>query len=62
MLTRLIASESCRGFFDALTASPLDLDTWDEQLWRLLVVRGVVGRDGSIKSEFFGRRTHADMR
>jgi hypothetical protein len=52
MLTRLIASGSCVGFFDALTASPLDLDTWDEQLWRLLVVKGVVGRDGGIEFEF----------
>ena len=41
-----------RGFIDALTTSPLVLDAWDEQLWRLLVVKGVVGRDGRIEFEF----------
>ena len=41
-----------RGFIDALTTSPLVLDTWDELLWRLFVVKGVVGRDGSIEVEF----------
>ena len=44
-----------RGFIDALSTSPLVLDAWDEQLWRLLVVKGVVGRDGSIEFEFRGR-------
>ena len=43
-----------RGFIDALATSPLVLDAWDEQLWRLLVVRGVIGRDGSIEFEFRG--------
>ncbi len=33
-------------FIDALTTSPLVLDSWDEQLWQLLVVRGVVGKMG----------------
>ena len=37
-----------RGFIDALTPSTLVLDAWDEQLWRLLVVKGIVGRDGNI--------------
>lgn len=41
-----------RGFIEALTTSPLVLDAWDEQLWRLLVVKGTVGRDGSIEFEF----------
>ena len=41
-----------QGFIDALTTSPLVLDTWDELLWRLFVVKGVVGRDGSIEVEF----------
>ena len=38
-----------RSFIDSLLTSPLVLDAWDEQLWRLLVVKGVVGRDGIIK-------------
>ena len=37
-----------RGFINSLLTSPLVLDSWDEQLWRLLVVKGVVGRDGGI--------------
>ena len=41
-----------RGFIDALATSPLVLDAWDEQIWRLLVVEGIVGRDGSIEFEF----------
>ncbi|HNW87779.1 MAG TPA: recombinase family protein, partial [Candidatus Limiplasma sp.] len=43
-----------RGFIDALVISPLVLDAWDEQLWRLLVVKGVVGCDGYIELEFRG--------
>ena len=46
-----------RGFIDALATSPLVLDAWDEQLWRLLVVRGTVNRDGSIEFELRGRET-----
>ena len=45
-----------RGFVDALSTCPLVLDTWDERLWRLLVVKGVVGRDRDIEFEFFGGR------
>ena len=41
-----------RGYIDSLTISPLVLDTWDERLWRLLVVKGIVGREGSIEFEF----------
>ena len=41
-----------RRFIDALATSPLVLDTWDEHLWRLLVVKGVVERDGGIEFEF----------
>ena len=41
-----------RAFVDALSTSPLVLVAWDEQLWRLLVVKGVVERDGSIEFEF----------
>ena len=41
-----------RGFIDALATSPLVLDAWDDKLWRLLVVKGVVGRDGVIAFEF----------
>jgi site-specific DNA recombinase len=43
-----------RGFIDALTTNPLALDAWDEQLWRRLVVKGVVGRDGHIEFDFWG--------
>ena len=43
-----------RGFIDSLMTSPLVLDAWDEQLWGLLVVKGDVGRDGSIEFEFWG--------
>lgn len=39
-------------FIDALTTSPLVLDTWDEQLWRRLVVKGIVERDGNIEFKF----------
>ena len=49
-----------RGFIDKLATSPLVLDTWDEQLWRLLVVKGTVGSDGGIEYEFSGgTRVHA---
>ena len=41
-----------RAFIDALAISPLVLDAWDERLWQLLVIKGVVGRDGSIEFEF----------
>jgi len=41
-----------RAFIDALTTSSLILDVWDEQLWRLLVLKGVVWRDANIKFEF----------
>jgi site-specific DNA recombinase len=48
-----------RGFIDALLTSPLVLDAWDEQLWRLLVVKAVVGVDGSVEYEFIGeKRVH----
>ena len=43
-----------RGFIDSLRNSPLVLDTWDEQLWTLLVVKGTVHQDGSIAFEFVG--------
>ncbi len=43
-----------RGFIDNLRNSPLVLDTWDEQLWTLLVVKGIVQRDGSIEFQFIG--------
>lgn len=43
------------GFIDVLTTSPLVLDTWDEQLWRLLVVRGIANREGSIEFELRNR-------
>ena len=45
-----------RGFIDALATSPLVLDTWDVQLWRLLVVKGVVGKNGSIEFMFMGEQ------
>ena len=45
-----------RGFIDTLSTSPLVLDAWDEQLWRLLMVKGIVGRDGSIEFEFRGEK------
>lgn len=35
-----------RGFIDALTTSPLVLDAWDEQVWRMLVVMGAWGGMG----------------
>ena len=34
--------------------APLVLGASDEQLWRLLVVKGIVGRDGRIGFEFRG--------
>ena len=43
-----------RAFIDTLSTSPLVLDAWDEQLWRLLVMKGIVGRDGRIEFEFRG--------
>lgn len=43
-----------RGYIDTLSTCPLILDAWDEQLWRLLVVKGVVGRDRGIEFEFRG--------
>ncbi len=43
-----------RGFIDSLRNSPLVLDTWDEQLWTLLLVKGTVHQDGSIAFEFVG--------
>ena len=39
-------------FIDALRNQPLVLDTWDEQVWNLLVERGVVGSDESMSFEF----------
>lgn len=54
---RVNRAREIQGFVDALTTSPLVLDAWDEQLWRLLVVKGVVGRDGSIEFEFRGSVT-----
>ena len=48
------------GFIDTLTTCPLILDAWDEKLWRLLVVKGVVGRDGSIEFEFRGEVARRD--
>ena len=41
-----------QGFVDSLRNSPLVLDTWDEQLWTLLLVKGIVQRDGNIVFEF----------
>ena len=43
-----------QGFIVSLQHSPLVLDTWDEQLWSLLVLKGTVQRDGSIEFEFVG--------
>ena len=51
---RVNRERELRGFIDALTTGPLVLEAWDEQLWRLLVVKGVVGRDGSIEFEYRG--------
>jgi hypothetical protein len=41
------------GFIDFLRRNPLVLDAWDEQLCTLLVVKGIVHRDGSIEFEFW---------
>ena len=41
-----------RGFIDTLSTCPLVLGAWDEQLWRLLIVKGTVHRDGSVEFEF----------
>ena len=49
---RVNRERELRGYIDSLTISPLVLDTWDERLWRLLVVKGIVGREGSIEFEF----------
>ena len=54
-LARVNRARELQDFIDALLTSPLVLDAWDEQLWRLLVVKGVVGRDGIIKFEFRGQ-------
>ena len=37
-----------QDFIGSLRNSPLVLDAWDEQLWTLLVVKGIVQQDGSI--------------
>jgi hypothetical protein len=50
-----------RGFVDSLTTSPLVLEAWDEQLWRLLVVKGTVGRDGRIEFEFIDGEMSDDI-
>jgi hypothetical protein len=56
---RVNRERELRGFIDALSTSPLVLDAWDEQLWRLLVVKGGVGRDGSVEFELSGgKRVH----
>jgi len=55
-LDRVNRARELQGFIDKLSTSPLVLDSWDDKLWRLLVVKGVVGRDGSIEFEFFGGR------
>ena len=46
--------KALRNYIDTLTTAPLMLDAWDEQLWRLLVVKGVVGGNGSIDFRFRG--------
>ena len=43
-----------RNYIDTLMTAPLVLGASDEQLWRLLVVKGIVGRDGRIGFEFRG--------
>ena len=43
-----------RRYIDSLKTAPLALDTWDEQLWTLLVEKGIVQKDGSIEFEFNG--------
>ncbi|MDD3881477.1 MAG: recombinase family protein [Eubacteriales bacterium] len=55
-LDRVNRARELQGYIDKLSTSPLVLDSWDDKLWRLLVVKGVVGRDGSIEFEFFGGR------
>ena len=49
---RVNRERELRGFIDALATSPLVLDNWDEQIFRLLVVKGIVGSDGDIDFEF----------
>lgn len=51
---RVNRKRKLRGFIDACTTSPLVLDAWDELLWRLLVLKGVVGMDTSIEFMFRG--------
>ena len=41
-----------QGFIDTLLTCSLVLDVWDEELWRLLVVKGTVGKDGEVVFEF----------
>ena len=41
-----------RNYIDTLMTAALVLDAWDEQLWRLLVIKGIVGRDGNVEFEF----------
>ena len=50
-----------RGYMDSLKTAPLVLDAWDEQLWTLLVMKGIVHRNGSIAFEFVsGERIGAE--
>ena len=49
---RVNRERELRGFIDALATSPLVLDNWDEQIFSLLVVKGIVGSDGDIDFEF----------
>ncbi len=49
---RINRKRELQGFIDSLHSCPLVLDTWDEKLWTLLVVKGIVHRGGSIVFEF----------
>ena len=53
---RVNRGRELQEFISTLATSPLVLDAWDEQLWRLLVVKGVVGRDAGIEFEFSGEK------
>jgi site-specific DNA recombinase len=52
---RFVRQDRGRGlqsFINSLGDGPLILETWDEQIWMLLILKGTIQKDGSIEFEF----------
>ena len=54
---RIARSKAIHAFIENMLKQPLVLDTWQDQLWNMLVQKAVVSADGTVAFTFSGETT-----